>query len=342
MKHLALFFFLEEDGGKYKCIPVQVHFLFSFFLPTSDADSVKGRHAVSFIPSQSPISHLHLHSHPHILHLLPQFPSSIKYSVKHIIIMADTSATTAKCTTCAKPRSDCVSLKRCGICQITRYCSKECQIINWRAHKQVCASIAMSAGPQPSPEPAGTGNTPFQASPSLHHPNQDGNIAKGLVVDVDKPFHRLNAKMWLHGRPERDVFKLLIDTYRLRMDDNMKAGEVDADSVYGASSDGQGGFRRFLCLAEEQAGLLPSWWSQEKAVECTDLGLSGGWSSLASAVGKSEIVEHYGSPVMPMQLRMFGEQVYKTGPGGQSGATMMRLQMQAEKGGTMTSHLSFA
>jgi splicing suppressor protein 51 len=54
---------------------------------------------------------------------------------------------------------------------------------------------------------------------------------------------------------------------------------------------------------------------------------------LACAVEKSDIVEKYGNPLMPMQLRMFAEQVYGRGPGGQSGAGMIQMQMMAENGG---------
>lgn len=35
---------------------------------------------------------------------------------------------------------------------------------------------------------------------------------------------------------------------------------------------------------------------------------------------------------MPMQLRVFGEQIIGTGPRGQSGAMMMQMQMRAESG----------
>lgn len=34
--------------------------------------------------------------------------------------------------------------------------------------------------------------------------------------------------------------------------------------------------------------------------------MSDGWSSLASLIEKSDIIEHYGNPVMPMQLRTLG------------------------------------
>jgi splicing suppressor protein 51 len=33
-----------------------------------------------------------------------------------------------------------------------------------------------------------------------------------------------------------------------------------------------------------------------------------------------------------MQLRMFAEQIYGTGPGGQSGLAMLQLQAQLEQG----------
>jgi splicing suppressor protein 51 len=62
------------------------------------------------------------------------------------------------------------------------------------------------------------------------------------------------------------------------------------------------------------------------------VGSGDGWSSLSRAVEKSDIVEHYGDPTMPMQLRMLGEQVYGSGPAGQPGASMMELQMRIESG----------
>lgn len=170
-----------------------------------------------------------------------------------------------------------------------------------------------------------------------------GQRPKGLSVAIDKPFHRLDAQTWLHDRPEQDVFTLLIDTYRFRMEDNYNLeGDGDVDSIYGGARDGREGFRRFLRLAEGKRGLLPSWWSQEKAAECEALGMNDGWSSLASAIEKSDVIEHYGNPNMPMQLRMFGEQVYGRGPGGQSGAAMRQIQMMAENGEIHTGQLDMS
>jgi mitochondrial splicing suppressor protein 51 len=142
----------------------------------------------------------------------------------------------------------------------------------------------------------------------------------------------------MHERPEQDVYKLLIDTYRLRMEDNYNLeGDADADGIYGGARDGRQGFRRFLRLAEGRRGLLPSWWSQEKAAECEAVGMRDGWSSLATALEKRNVIDHYGNPNMPMQLRMFGEQVYGRGPGGQSGAMIRTFQMQAERGEMVSS-----
>jgi splicing suppressor protein 51 len=179
-------------------------------------------------------------------------------------------------------------------------------------------------------------------------PTSAGQPPKGLSVAIDKPFHRLDTQTWLHDRPEQDVYKLLIDTYRFRVEDDYKLeGDADADSIYGGASDGRQGFRRFLRLAEKRRGLLPSWWSPEKAAECEAVGIKAGWSSLSSAIEKSDVTAHYGSPTMPMQLRMLGEQVYGRGPGGQSGAGMRRIQMMQENGemenrGMLTSHLDIS
>jgi mitochondrial splicing suppressor protein 51 len=169
-----------------------------------------------------------------------------------------------------------------------------------------------------------------------------GNPPKGLSAAINKPFHRLEAQTWLHDRPEQDVYKLLIDTYRFRMEDNYNLeGSADADSIYGGASDSLQGFRRFLRLAQSRPGLLPPWWSPEKAAECEAAGTPGsGWNSLTSAIEKSDVIEHYGDSKFPMQLRMFGEQVYGRGPGGQDGASMRRLMMTMEAGGPEAMHTS--
>ena len=188
----------------------------------------------------------------------------------------------------------------------------------------------MSATSHSSSQPANAGDAPPDASPSSRDPDEDGGNVKGLAVAIDKPFHRLHNKTWLHDRPERDVFKLLIDTYRWRVEEDRQGGEVHPDSIYGGSADGRRGFGRFLRLAEKRAGLLPSWWSQDKVAECTDFGLTGGWSSLVAALNERDVIEHYGSAVMPAQLRIFGKQVYQIRLKIQTGPCMLGFLMVME------------
>ncbi len=244
--------------------------------------------------------------------------------------MADANTAAPTCACCAKTGSNPdTNLKRCAKCQTTHYCSRECQKADWKAHKKVCARNAAAASAT---------NDPPTNSPSSHA----GSPPKGLSAAINKPFHRLEAQTWLHDRPEQDVYKLLIDTYRFRMEDDYNLeGSADADSIYGGARDSLQGFRRFLRLAQSRRGLLPQWWSPEKAAECEAAGMHGsGWSSLTSAIEKSDVIEHYGDSKFPMQLRMFGEQVYGRGPGGQEGASMRRLMMTMEAEGTEGMHTS--
>lgn len=162
-------------------------------------------------------------------------------------------------------------------------------------------------------------------------------ISNGLKKHIDKPYHRLNSKTWLHDRPEEDVYKLLIDCFRMRQhDDFTMEGVKDKDGLYSGASHSQAGFKRFLVKAEARQDLLPHWWFMGKAAaNCLRMGGGLGatgteWSSLARKVDKAAIIDHYANPEMPMQLRMLGEQIYLRGPAGQSGAQMIKLKMDTE------------
>lgn len=212
----------------------------------------------------------------------------------------------SSCAKCNKNPELKKSFDRCSACKQVSYCSRDCQKADWKEHKVVCKQKS-------------TSTSTVSGSP--------------LLYIVDKPFHQLNDRKWLYNRPEKDVFKLLIDTYRLRMNDNYTFdGDVCEDIAISGSLNSLEGFLRFVKLAEKRVGLLPPWWSKQKMEECAMGGVSG-WSSFKSSPEKADFIEHYKDSSMPMQLRLFGEQVYGTGPGGQPGAGIIKQMMTTEGGG---------
>ncbi|KAI9688608.1 MAG: hypothetical protein M1820_010228 [Bogoriella megaspora] len=221
---------------------------------------------------------------------------------------------TPSCASCKKSGSNVPNLKVCAKCQTTHYCSRECQKVDWKNHKKVCAQNASN-------------NT----SPSGSSP------MKNLDVQIDKPFTRLDNNTYLHGRSEKDVYKLLIDSFRLREADDYKfEGEVSEDSIYAGAPTSITGFHDFLQLAKTRGNLLPDWWSQYKEEDCENFGDNDQWSNLGHAVEKKDIQEHYGHNQMPMQLRMLAETVYGSGPAGQDGTSMRLMMKSAESGGNMS------
>lgn len=210
------------------------------------------------------------------------------------------------CTSCKKSPPE-VALKRCAKCSTTPYCSKDCQNADWKAHKKICGKQADVT-------------TSISEGPATAHLSPPKGLEKGVTF----PFTRLDNGTWLHDRSERDVYGLLIDAYRLRVEDmyNLE-GEADADSIYGGAANGRRGFQRFLGRVESCPGLLPSWWDATKKKDCQVLGMTTSqWYDLRSAVEKSDIIENYGDPQFPMQLRMFAEAVYGRAPGGTNGTAM--------------------
>lgn len=115
-------------------------------------------------------------------------------------------------------------------------------------------------------------------------------------------------------------------------DDFYFAGKMYEDTViYGRAHDGgQRGLERFLQNVESNNGLLPEWWNQENVDECVLFGLTDKNWGLSFRVEDSDVMKKYGDMFMPMQLRMFAEEVYGSGPAGMSAAFMMQLHMTIE------------
>ncbi|KAF4952093.1 hypothetical protein FSARC_12725 [Fusarium sarcochroum] len=224
----------------------------------------------------------------------------------------------AACNTCHKAEPA-VQLKRCAKCPTTQYCGRECQKADWKTHKKICGKQGSAA--------SGSGG-------HINAGEMGESPSKGLDQPVSDPFARLDTGKYLHNRPEKDVYRLLIDAYRLRVEDiyNLE-GEAEADSLYSGASDGLAGFKCFLSKVSKKKGLLPSWWTPEKQKECEEFGMdSSQWQDLRTAAGKQGIIDHYGDSRFPMQLRMFGEVVYGKGPGGSDGTSMRKMMAAMETG----------
>ncbi|PHH63855.1 hypothetical protein CDD81_5412 [Ophiocordyceps australis] len=221
-----------------------------------------------------------------------------------------------ECYNCKKPGAE-TALKKCAKCWTALYCSRDCQKADWKAHKKVC-------GKQTD---AKTSSQDGSATASLSPP-------KGLDHGVACPFTRLDNGTWLHDRSERDVYRVLIDVYRLRVADIYKfEGYAEEDSIYDGAANEVRGFKRLLEKVESCPGLLPQWWDAKKKKECEALGMnSSQWHHLRAAVEKDDIIEHYGDSQFPMQLRMFAESVYGRGPGGSDGTHMRQMMMAMEQG----------
>lgn len=208
---------------------------------------------------------------------------------------------------CAKCEKDLdTSVNPCDKCKMTLYCDRDCKKADWKEHKKICAK---------------------QANGHLISP------PKGLSQPIAKPFTRLDEKIWLHGRPHKDVYRLLIDAHRLRAYDILTMeGKISANSVYDDPSMAIVGFRSFLEEIESKAGILPLWWSVDKKNECLALGMEEHqWYSLKVPVDKDGILNRYGSTAFMMELRVFVESVTGRGPGGISAVPFFKVLLEGEQ-----------
>ncbi|RYP21687.1 hypothetical protein DL765_002148 [Monosporascus sp. GIB2] len=253
--------------------------------------------------------------------------------------MPETNTNTARTpeACCAKCKKTGVRLTPCERCDVV-YCSRSCQTLDWKTHKKRCARNRGGDGPGGATTTPPTGSSSSSAAPP-DSTNSTAATGGALEGGNPLPFTRLEKGTYLHDRPEKDTYKLLIDAYRLRLDDVAKfEGAVEPDSVYAsATNDPLPGFRRFLDKARAATGgLLPPWWSADKQRECEDLGMSSaasnGWTSLRKKIQKGDVTDHYGDAKFPMQLRMLAEAVYGRGPGGQDGSAMRRMMAMQEAG----------
>lgn len=199
----------------------------------------------------------------------------------------------AKCSNCRKTQKELpIPLKRCAQCKNQWYCSRECQKTDWKRHKKVCSS---------------TFGKPKSTSTR--------KATSRLVCFNPNPLKALNDGTWLHNRPKNDVFKLLVDTYRIKMEEQyVFEGDVEEGSIYAGAGPESAlrHFRNFLVRiinAERSKKLLPVWWSKDSFKECLQFARNDKFSNVGFPLKKNDIQEHYSQMDMPIQLSMFAEKI---------------------------------
>ena len=223
-------------------------------------------------------------------------------------------ATVARtCAACDKGQSQLSRpLKDCAKCRGVSYRSRECQKADWKSHTKTCAATASSTS----------------ASPQLR-------------FRIERPFNALQKGIWLHDRPEQDVYQLMSDVFRMRREDKYKYEQfVEEGSVYTAGGSAESeikNYRRFLqrvtdINTSKPVGkrVLPSWWSSETINKCAEVATTNRDAMVGFAVEKHDIQEFYKQDDMPMQLRMFGEALDGTKIMGESAAEILQIRADLE------------
>ncbi|MCJ1397232.1 hypothetical protein MMC11_000424 [Xylographa trunciseda] len=197
-----------------------------------------------------------------------------------------------KCNACAKAQASLPSpLQRCGKCRKVQYCSRECQKADWPTHKKACNPT----GTKPQAQPESAMNSILRMMSLTDNPGAD-------------QFAKIGDGTYLDSLPEKDAFAQIIDSYRLRIDDEY-VFRGDAGGLYAGESP-LPDFRRYLSRAEKKGGVLPKWWGREKRRACEKTAVDKAqWSDLNCAVEKADVIKHYGDSMMPMKLRMLAEEV---------------------------------
>ena len=230
------------------------------------------------------------------------------------------SEATPSCAACKKTAAaaNVAALKQCAKCKSTQYCSRDCQKADWKVHKKICSRNAANAFVEANAEHSSTYSSPRLNDLEKHIPN---------------PFTKLDQGKYLHDRPEKDVYKLLIDSFRMRQADDLNLeGKTTPRSVYTGAPSSIEPFRGYLAKAATRK-VLPPWWDAEKQKECEAFGESGAWQDLRRRVTKQEVIQHYGDQKMPMQVRMLAEADYGAGSMGQDGTFVRKQLAQMEQGG---------
>ncbi|BGP37767.1 hypothetical protein JCM10449v2_001689 [Rhodotorula kratochvilovae] len=205
-------------------------------------------------------------------------------------------------------------MPQCAICQVectlrcsrVAYCSAAHQKEHWPTHKASCkaASATSSSTPSaPAPAPAASSSTPrttprsaaSRGAPTLNLHTMPTSSPADFMSALT-PFPPTLGK--------QQAYERLIDAFRLWCDD-CAIWNGHAFGLY-AEEDPYPEFVQFVKKARKH---LPAWWSNADDAAVLKMCRMHDWANIAYAVEKSDINEHYGSPMFAMGIRMWTEKV---------------------------------
>lgn len=129
--------------------------------------------------------------------------------------------TNKTCQNCGKLGSQfSVPLKSCAKCHWASYCSRECQKADWKNHKQVCKTTSGGGGSTAHAQIPGPSGRPIDIN----------GFTTGAGGSLDaNPFQALTSGTFLHNMPEKETYRTLIDSYRLRVTDEHNFSNTDKE-----------------------------------------------------------------------------------------------------------------
>ena len=151
-----------------------------------------------------------------------------------------------------------------------------------------------------------------------------------------KPYTAISKNLFFHDRLESNAFQLLIDTLRMRQQDELNFDRVCMPGSIHARNEpsSERAFRDFILKAQGVPGYLPTWWKGEISTDaCVEYAQSNAAFSLAVAQEKQDIQRTWDEDRMPMMLRMVAERVYGNTPGGFKSDTVLAMMVAQENGG---------
>lgn len=178
-------------------------------------------------------------------------------------------------------------VKHCGRCHIPQYCSTACQKADWKSHKPSC-----------EPER----NTGFSIRIRPGGPSNNRPAANALET----------ASRLLSSIPKEEVYRRLIDIYRLRAADTLLMGGEERGWTYDLRTGGppKDDFHNFLVKARKQ-DVLPTWFGQEAHHACIEYAMnSEGDSFIGHAIDSEDIEEDYKDQSMSTHMRAVAAHIY--------------------------------